>query len=61
MKRWFLLTLTILCVVPFARAQSNPPVVNPAIDMQGYLRIELGPLLDIKTAKLELVSSSGGR
>ena len=39
MKRLLLLTLAILSVVPLARAQSNPRVVNPAIDMQGYLRI----------------------
>src|SRR5712671_2842489 len=39
MKRLLLLTLTILCVAPFAGAQGNHVVVNPAIDMQGYLRI----------------------
>src|SRR5260221_14410732 len=39
MKRLLLLTLTILAAVTFARAQSNPAAVNPAIDMQGYLRI----------------------
>lgn len=39
MKRLFLLTLTILSVVQFAGAQSNPAIVNPAIDMQGYLHI----------------------
>ncbi|MDX6500430.1 MAG: hypothetical protein QOG23_3690 [Blastocatellia bacterium] len=39
MKRLFLLTLTILSVVQFGGAQSNPAIVNPAIDMQGYLHI----------------------
>ncbi len=39
MKRLLLLTLAILTVVQFARAQSNPAIDNPAIDMQGYLRI----------------------
>ena len=39
MKRLLLLTLMIIYVVPFAGAQSTPAVVNPAIDMQGYLRI----------------------
>jgi phage shock protein E len=39
MKRLLLLTLTILSVVLIARAQSRPAIVNPAIDMQGYLRI----------------------
>jgi hypothetical protein len=39
MKRLLLLTLAILSAVTFTRAQSNPAVVNPAIDMQGYLRI----------------------
>ena len=39
MKRLLLLTLTILCVVPIARAQGKPGIANPAIDMQGYLRL----------------------
>jgi rhodanese-like protein len=39
MRRLLLLTLTILSVVPFASAQRTTAVVNPAIDMQGYLRI----------------------
>jgi len=39
MKRVLLLALTILCVVRFASAQANPALANPAIDMQGYLRI----------------------
>ncbi len=39
MKRLLLLTLAILSAVTFARAQSNPAIDNPAIDMQGYLRI----------------------
>ncbi len=39
MKRILLLTLTVLSVVLIAPAQTNPVIVNPAIDMQGYLRI----------------------
>lgn len=39
MKRLLLLTLTIFFVVPFAGAQNKPAIVNPAIDMEGYLRI----------------------
>ena len=39
MKRLLSLTLTIFCVVPFAGAQSKPAIINPAIDMEGYLRI----------------------
>ena len=37
--RLFLLTLTILCVVPLAQAQSKAGIANPAIDMAGYLRV----------------------
>src|SRR5712692_2453743 len=37
--RLFLLTLTILCVVPLANAQNKARIANPAIDMQGYLRV----------------------
>ncbi len=39
MKRLLLLTLTILCVVPTAGAQGKSGIANPAIDMQGYLRV----------------------
>jgi hypothetical protein len=39
MKRSLLLTLTIPSAVLIARGQSRPAIVNPAIDMQGYLRI----------------------
>jgi hypothetical protein len=39
MKKLLLLALTILCVVPIARAQRNSGIANPAIDMQGYLRV----------------------
>ena len=39
MKKLLLLALTILCVVPFARAQRNSGIANPAIDMPGYLRV----------------------
>ena len=38
MKRLFLLTLTILCMAPFAFAQTKAGIANPAIDMPGYLR-----------------------
>ena len=37
--RLFLLTLAILCVVPIANPQSKTGIKNPAIDMQGYLRV----------------------
>jgi len=36
--RLFLLTLTILCVTP-ANAQNKSRIANPAIDMEGYLRV----------------------
>jgi phage shock protein E len=39
MKRLFLLTLTILCVISIASAQKGSGIANPAIDMQGYLRL----------------------
>ena len=39
MKRPLLLALTILCVVPIACAQKKSGIANPAIDMQGYLRV----------------------
>ena len=38
MKRLFLLTLVILCMAPFALAQTKSGIANPAIDMPGYLR-----------------------
>lgn len=37
--RLFLLTLTILCVLPLAQAQNKVSIANPAIDMEGYLRV----------------------
>lgn len=37
--RLFLLTLTILWLVPSAQAQSKEGIANPAIDMDGYLRV----------------------
>jgi hypothetical protein len=37
--RLFLLTLTIVCVVPLAHAQNKAGITNPAIDMEGYLRV----------------------
>jgi hypothetical protein len=39
MKRLWLLTLMILCVLPIARGQGKSGIANPAIDMQGYLRL----------------------
>ena len=37
--RLFLLTLTILGVVSAAQAQTKARIANPAIDMEGYLRV----------------------
>ena len=37
--RLFLLTLVILCVVPLANPQNKMGIKNPAIDMEGYLRV----------------------
>ena len=37
--RLFLLTLPILFAVPLAPAQSRARIRNPAIDMEGYLRV----------------------
>lgn len=37
--RLFLLTLTILWVIPLAQAQTKSGIANPAIDMDGYLRV----------------------
>ena len=37
--RLFLLTITILSVISLANAQTRPAIVNPAIDMAGYLRV----------------------
>jgi hypothetical protein len=37
--RLFLLTLTILFAVPLANAQTRARIRNPAIDMEGYLRV----------------------
>jgi hypothetical protein len=37
--RLFLLTLTILCLLPLANAQKKGSIKNPAIDMEGYLRV----------------------
>jgi phage shock protein E len=39
MKRLLLLALTSLCLVPIACAQRKSGIANPAIDMQGYLRV----------------------
>ena len=37
--RLFLLTLVILGVVPLANPQNKTGIKNPAIDMEGYLRV----------------------
>ena len=37
--RLFLLTLTILSCVSLAQAQTKARIANPAIDMEGYLRV----------------------
>src|SRR5438045_3118292 len=37
--RLFLLTLVILGVVPLANPQTKTGIENPAIDMEGYLRV----------------------
>ena len=39
--RIFFLTLTFFCVLPLANAQNKPAIVNPAIDMEGYLRVSI--------------------
>ena len=39
--RMSILTLTFLCGFSIATAQDNPGLGNPAIDMDGYLRISL--------------------
>ena len=38
-QRLFLLTLTILCIVSLPHAQNKARIANPAIDMEGYLRV----------------------
>jgi phage shock protein E len=37
--RLFVLTLTILCLFSLAQAQNKAGIANPAIDMEGYLRV----------------------
>jgi hypothetical protein len=39
MKKLLFLTLMILCAVPVVCAQHKSGIANPAIDMQGYLRL----------------------
>ena len=39
--RILVLMLTVLCVIPLAKAQSKAGIANPAIDMDGYLRVSL--------------------
>ena len=38
MKRTLILALALACSIQFAGAQKKPGLVNPAIDMQGYLK-----------------------
>ena len=38
MKRTLILALAVSCSIQFAGAQKKPAIVNPAIDMQGYLK-----------------------
>ena len=38
-NRLLLLTLAILSIVPLASAQTKTRIANPAIDMDGYLRV----------------------
>jgi len=38
MKRTLILALALACSIQFAGAQKMPAIVNPAIDMQGYLK-----------------------
>ena len=38
-QRLFLLTLMILCIVSLPQAQNKARIANPAIDMEGYLRV----------------------
>ena len=35
----FLVVLTVLCLAPLASTQTKPRIINPAIDMNGYLRV----------------------
>jgi len=39
--RILVLMLTVLSVIPLAKAQSKAGIANPAIDMDGYLRVSL--------------------
>ena len=39
--RLFILIFSISCVIPFAHAQSKSGIANPAIDMDGYLKVAL--------------------
>ena len=50
--RLFLLTLTILCVTPLASTQTKPPIANPAIDMNGYLRVSMEAAKHRETRRL---------
>jgi hypothetical protein len=52
MKRLFLLTLAILCVVPLASAQDKLGIANPAIDMEGYLSVSLKAAKHRETRRL---------
>src|SRR4030095_6951756 len=39
MKRILMLALALVCSIQFADAQKKAAVVNPNIDMQGYLKV----------------------
>ncbi len=39
MKRALILAVAIVCIIQLADAQKKPAVVNPNIDMQGYLKV----------------------
>lgn len=41
MRRLLFLILTFSCAVPLVTAQDKPGIANPAIDMEGYLRISV--------------------
>jgi phage shock protein E len=50
--RLFLLTLTIVCVVPLSQAQKKAGIANPAIDMEGYLRVSAEAAKHSETRRL---------
>jgi rhodanese-like protein len=52
MRRLFLLTIALLCVVSLASAQDNSGIANPAIDMAGYLSVSLEAAKHRETRRL---------